>query len=467
MNLKNSVFLFVMLISLFSCGGDGDNDIDVSAPSNLVFEANILGQDETNPNGDGSGTVTLNFSADNTKVYKINLGNGETKETSANELTYTYSGAGLKTFEIYVSAYNGFEFISSNISVTIQIGNPPSNLVFGANIVGQDQTHPNGDGSGTIILNFSADNATLYKINMGDGEPEQSTSLNELTYTYSGDGLKTFEISISAYNEDEFISANMSVTVQIGTDSGTGLNLIWADEFNGDGAINSTNWFHQTQLPAGGNWYNNEVQHYTNRTDNSYVSDGTLKIVAKKESFTDQGHTKQYTSARLNSKFTFTYGRIEVRAKLPTGVGTWPAIWTLGKNINEDGAYWDNEGFGTTNWPACGEIDIMEHWGSNQNFVQSAMHTPSSHGGTINHGGQSIATVSSQFHIYAVEWTSEKMVFSVDDVVHYTYNPPTKDSSTWPFDADQYILLNIAVEPSIAGSFVQSAMEIDYVRVYQ
>jgi len=102
MNLKNSVFLFVMLISLFSCGGDGDNDIDISVPSNLVFEANIVGQDETHPNGDGSGTITLYFSADNATVYKINLGNGETKETSANELTYTYSEGGLKTFEIYM-----------------------------------------------------------------------------------------------------------------------------------------------------------------------------------------------------------------------------------------------------------------------------------------------------------------------------------------------------------------------------
>ena len=122
-------------------------------------------------------------------------------------------------------------------------------------------------------------------------------------------------------------------------------NLVWSDEFDGNGAINSANWFHQTQLPAGGSWYNNEVQHYTNRTDNSSVSNGTLKIVAKKESFNDQGHTKQYTSARLNSKFAFTYGRVEIRAKLPTGVGTWPAIWMLGKNINEDGGFWDNEGF--------------------------------------------------------------------------------------------------------------------------
>ena len=242
--------------------------------------------------------------------------------------------------------------------------------------------------------------------------------------------------------------------------------LIWSDEFDVDGAVNPEKWHHQTQLPAGGSWYNREIQHYTNRTDNSYVSDGILYLVAKKESFTDQGYTKQYTSARLNSKFAFRYGRIEVRAKLPAGVGTWPAIWMLGKNIIEPGGYWSDT-HGTLVWPACGEIDIMEHWGSNQNYVQSAMHTPSSYGGTVNHGGQVISTVSDEFHVYELEWSAEKMVFSVDGVVHYTYNPPIKDANTWPYDAEQYFLLNIAIEPGIDPAFTQSAMEIDYVRVYE
>jgi beta-glucanase (GH16 family) len=243
-------------------------------------------------------------------------------------------------------------------------------------------------------------------------------------------------------------------------------NLVWSDEFSGTGAVTATNWYQQTQLPLGDSWYNNEQQHYTNRLVNANVSSGTLKITAKKETFTDQGVTKQYTSARLNSKFAFTYGRIEVRAKLPLGAGTWPAIWMLGKNVIEPGAYWSSTN-GTANWPACGEVDIMEHWGNNQNYVQSAMHTPSSFGGTVNLGGQTIATASSDFHIYALEWTSQKMVFSVDGIVHYTYNPTVKDASTWPFDAPQYILLNVAMQPAIDSNFTQSSMEVDYVRVYQ
>jgi len=243
--------------------------------------------------------------------------------------------------------------------------------------------------------------------------------------------------------------------------------LIWSDEFDDDGAVNADNWFHQTQIPVGGSWYNGEVQHYTNRLDNTSVNEGILSLTAKKETFTDQGVTKEYTSARLNSKFSFTYGRIEVSAKLPSGVGTWPAIWLLGKNINEDGAYWDNEGFGTTPWPQCGEIDVMEHWGDNQNFVQSATHTPSSFGATINFGGQTIPTASDDFHVYAMDWYENKLVFSVDDVVHYTYNPSVKNTDTWPFNDEFYVLLNLAILPDIPLSITQSVMEINYVRVYQ
>lgn len=231
-------------------------------------------------------------------------------------------------------------------------------------------------------------------------------------------------------------------------------------------SVNSAKWYQQTRLPNGSGWYNNEQQHYTNRTDNSYVSNGSLKIVAKKERYQDQGVTKNYTSARLNSKFAFQYGRVEVRAKLPSGLGTWPAIWMLGKNISELGAYWQTQGFGTTSWPASGEVDIMEHWGRNENEIQSAMHTPSSYGSTVNNGGQYIATATSEFHIYKLEWTAEKMVFSVDDNIHYTYAPEIKNASTWPFDSEQYLLLNFAIEAQIEESFTEAEMEIDYVRIY-
>jgi beta-glucanase (GH16 family) len=249
-------------------------------------------------------------------------------------------------------------------------------------------------------------------------------------------------------------------------------NLVWSDEFDTNGAVNSTKWFHQTQLPSGGSWFNGEVQHYTDQLTNSFVNAGFLNIVAKKEPYTDQGVTKQYTSARLNSKFAFLYGRVDVRAKIPLNQGTWPAIWMLGKNVNEDGAFFDAQ-FGTTDWPACGEIDIMEHGitpSQPTNYVQSALHTPSSFGNTTNIGGTIANNLGSAYHVYSMNWSPFQITFLLDGVAFYTYNPAVKTPNNWPFNAEQYLLLNIAmggIAGNIPANFNQAAMEIDYVRVYQ
>ncbi len=249
-------------------------------------------------------------------------------------------------------------------------------------------------------------------------------------------------------------------------------NLVWSDEFETNGAINPTKWHHQTQLPNGGSWFNGEVQHYTNLITNSNVNNGNLNIVAIKESYTNQGVTKQYTSARLNSKFAFQYGRVDIRAKIPTNQGTWPALWLLGKNINEAGGFFNAE-FGTTNWPACGEIDIMEH-GITQSqpagYIQSAIHSPSSFGNTVNHGGTIASNLGNDFHVYSMNWSPFQITFLLDGVAFYTYNPAVKNASTWPFDTEQYLLLNIAmggVAGAIPSNFTQATMEIDYVRIYQ
>ncbi|MFM9943786.1 MAG: family 16 glycosylhydrolase [Bacteroidia bacterium] len=307
----------------------------------------------------------------------------------------------------------------------------------------------------TITFDFAKDK--FKNLNGGSLPPIKRKDFNRVVIQLNGENNKD---SILAYLDDFEHNRTLAASTIY-------TKLVWADEFDRDGIINSNKWFHQTQLPQNGGWFNGEIQHYTNRTENSVVENGILKIIAKKESFTDQSYTKQYTSARLNSKFAFKYGRVEFRAKLPSGVGTWPAVWMLGKNIDENGAYWDNLGFGKTAWPACGEIDIMEHWGNNQNFVQSAIHTPSSFGNTVNLGGQTISTASSDFHVYILEWTPNKLIFSVDSNIHYTYAPSQKDLKTWPFDEEQYLLINIAIQSNISMSFTQSALEMDYIRVYQ
>ena len=128
--------------------------------------------------------------------------------------------------------------------------------------------------------------------------------------------------------------------------------------------------------------------------------------------------TKSYTSARLNSKFAFTYGRIDIRAKLPIEPGTWPALWMLGKNIDENGGFWDSN-FGNTNWPACGEIDIMEHGifpTKDINYINSALHTTCCNGGNPNQGGTIASDLANQFHVYYMNWSPNQITFLLDSV---------------------------------------------------
>ncbi|MEM9053164.1 MAG: family 16 glycosylhydrolase [Bacteroidota bacterium] len=248
-------------------------------------------------------------------------------------------------------------------------------------------------------------------------------------------------------------------------------DLVWADEFDVDGPVNSDNWFHQTILPNGVSWFNGELQHYTDRIENSFVENGELNIKAIREPFVDQGVLRQFTSARLNSKFAFTYGRVDVRAKLPLGEGTWPAIWTLGQNVIENGGYWSEE-FGEVFWPACGEIDIMEHGLGETNSVSCALHSPCEgcFGNTMNTEYFPLENVAENYHIYSVNWSPDQITFMVDGVGYFTYSPEVQDGDTWPFATPHYLLLNVAMggfAGDVEASFQESSMVIDYVRVYQ
>ncbi len=249
--------------------------------------------------------------------------------------------------------------------------------------------------------------------------------------------------------------------------------LAWSDEFDSGSnreVVNSSKWHHQSFGPNGGRWFNNEEQHYTDRIENSYVQNGNLHIVAKKETYNLNGVTLNYTSARLNSKYAFKYGRVDVRAILPLGDGTWPAIWTLGKNITEQGGYWQTQGFGTTGWPDCGELDIMEHGLHAVDEVSSAIHTRSSFGATVNTKTYQLTDVHSNYHVYSMNWSPNQVTFLIDGVGYYTYNPSDKNAATWPFDLEQYLLLNVAmggIGGTIDPNFDRSPMIIDYVRVYQ
>jgi len=246
------------------------------------------------------------------------------------------------------------------------------------------------------------------------------------------------------------------------------LELIWSDEFDYDGRPDSSKWHHQTFAPNGGSWFNGELQHYVDKENTTYVSNGTLKIVARKETYTTQNSTKEYTSARLNSKFDFKYGRIDVRAKLPSGAGTWPAIWTLGSNINEAGNYF-GDSKGSVGWPACGEIDIMEQNGWDKTRSYGYFHWANTQTGEYQYDGTTtfIADSSSAFHLYSLIWDETKMQILLDNVVFMEL--PNEASN--PFDNPHYLLLNIAIGGNLGGevpaNFPNQVMEVDYVRIYQ
>ncbi|MEZ4802974.1 MAG: glycoside hydrolase family 16 protein [Gelidibacter sp.] len=224
-------------------------------------------------------------------------------------------------------------------------------------------------------------------------------------------------------------------------------NLVWEDNFDIDGAPDSAKWTYD--LGAGG-WGNGELQTYTNTSENVIVDGGFLKITAK-------ANGGGYTSARLKSEnlYEFTNGRVEVRAKLPSGIGTWPAIWMLGANYD------------VNPWPGCGEIDIMEQTGQDKNTTLGTLHYPGVSPGGGNSASTSVPTSTTEFHNYTVEWTPDLITLLVDDTV---YHSVPNDAST-PFNSDFFLILNIAMGGSLGGTvdpgFTESSMEIDYVRVYQ
>ncbi|WP_162126386.1 glycoside hydrolase family 16 protein [Flavobacterium phycosphaerae] len=227
-------------------------------------------------------------------------------------------------------------------------------------------------------------------------------------------------------------------------------NLVWSDEFNTDGAPDASKWSYD--IGAGG-WGNGEAQYYTNSSDNAVVQGGNLKITAKAQLFSGSN----YTSARLKSenKFEFTYGKIEFRAKLPTGGGTWPALWLLGEN------------YATNAWPGCGEIDVMEHKGNVPNVIHATLHYPNNSGGNGVTNTTTISNASSQFHVYKAVWTPNSIKFYVDDNLYHSF----ANSNSVPFNHDFFLILNVAMGGSFGGTidpaFTQSSMEVDYVRVYQ
>ena len=348
------------------------------------------------------------------------------------------------------------------------------NLEVEYTLIGADESNPNGDGSGKIEVTAFEKNAVRYAFRFDTGDLIESES-GRIEHTFSKEGVHSYTIVVWAYAESgQFVNKTSTVEVYKSNEDpneepSEGFNtLAFSDEFEYEGALDDEKWFHQTIPPNNGSWHNNELQHYTDRLENSFVSDGTLKIKALKENYTFEGSTKPYTSARLNSKFAFQYGKVEVRAKLPGEAGTWPAIWTLGANVNEVGNYFGDQ-YGSVGWPASGEIDIMEQTGADKSKTLGYFHWGDTNTGEYKTTGDeiSVANTAEEYHIYGMVWNEEFIRLTVDERVIIEL-PNTQDK---PFDNPHYLLLNIAMGGNLGGevpsNFTEAIFEIDYVRIYQ
>lgn len=229
--------------------------------------------------------------------------------------------------------------------------------------------------------------------------------------------------------------------------------LIWEENFDGT-TLNEDVWNfeHGNGCPEICGWGNNELQFYTET--NHTVKDGLLTITAKLED-------SVYTSTRITTagKFEFQYGKIEVRAKLPVGRGIWPAFWMLGSNIKEVG------------WPKSGEIDILEYVGKEPGMVFTSLHTQDSHGNTINTKKTEFKNIEEGFHLYAANWTKDKIEFFVDNQLVYTFAPENKTEAVWPFNQPFYVIVNMAIGGNFGGQEVDNVIfpqefVLDYIKVY-
>lgn len=234
--------------------------------------------------------------------------------------------------------------------------------------------------------------------------------------------------------------------------------LIWSDEFSAEGLPDPKKWTYDV---GDHGWGNEELQYYSqNDLKNARIENGKLII----EAHADSLHPKDYTSARLltREKASWQYGYIEVKAKLPQGRGTWPAIWMLPEENIHGG------------WPKNGEIDIMEHVGYDPGKIHGTVHTEAFNHtiGTQQGGFQLIKDFNTKFHIYAIHWTEEKIDFLIDGTTYFTFENTKNDYKEWPFDQPFHLILNIAVggawggQQGVATDIWPQRMEVDYVRVY-
>jgi hypothetical protein len=352
-----------------------------------------------------------------------------------------------------------FLLVSCDKNENPQTNQDPSNLTV--TIVSIDNE------TGKVTIQATAENTVEYQLFIQDEDtPAEVNSTGSFEYTF-GPQEGQYEITIRAYGESgRYIKETRTITISpepegpVPLDSGyfspltySGYNLVWQDEFNGTG-VDMANWTFET----GGNWFNNELQYY--RSENAWVADDVLTIEAREENYGG----RNYTSARMitKDKKIFKYGRIDIRAVLPEGQGLWPALWTLGKNI-------DNVG-----WPQCGEMDIMEMVGGSgrEKTVHSTMHWDDGNG----HAQYGLSYTSTgknfheKYHVFSIIWNESQIRSFVDNQQYFTID--ITPAALSEFHQEHFFIFNVAVggiwpgNPDETTIFPQQ-MKVDYIRVFQ
>jgi len=459
LHLRSYLVLFsiIAVAVLWSCSSDSSNDgSGNNTVSNLVVTIDVVGTNASNPNGDGSGIVNVTATANNAVNYGFKFGSEAEQASSNGTIQHIVTEEGTDTYFVTVKAYsNSGESISKVETFTVYVTEDtsvitPSNLVLTTTLVGADTNNLYGDGTGVVNFNAQATDAVSYGYIIDNGSEVQSID-GTYQYTFNDtEGIDNHDVTVIAYSST---NDTIDTTEQVAVSYYIGDPPTWADEFHENGAPNSDNWTYD--LGAGG-WGNNEAQTYTNNSSNVKVEDGLLKITAK-------ANGSSYTSSRLKSQglYQFTYGRVDVRAKLPSSTGTWPAIWMLGSNFSSIG------------WPRCGEIDIMEQTGQDKNKVLGTCHWfDTSSSNTASYGlDRTVSNTSTEFHVYSVQWNSSSIRIYVDNVQYYVLNSGSSSISNSPFVNDFFLILNVAMGGTLGGTidsnFTEDSMEIDYVRVYQ
>ncbi len=333
-------------------------------------------------------------------------------------------------------------------------------------------------------LSFSADGGrTTVTVNTGAAEWDAATEASWIKLDKTGTAGKNGTIGVTAEANPSLKERSASVTVMAGrervqipvTQAGKtpepvdpsidvpeGYTLVWHDEFDTDGKLNTSDWTHEVQGPG---WVNNELQTYVRESlDGKPVTeivDGKLHINCFK-------HAGKVYSGRVYAKVNsgWKYGIVEARLKLPKGKGTWPAFWMMPANND----------FGSTPWPLCGEIDIMEEVGYNPNYTSSSLHTDAYNHtkGTQKTAERLTSGAQDDFHVYRLEWTADYIRTYVDGKLLLSFNNDKKgDARTWPFDKAFYVILNLAWGGDWGGaqgvdeSCLPATFEADYVRVFQ